>query len=391
MIQELKSRTMKNITGRIILGVIALIIIAAIFVPSIIKMITGPKDLQTVPLNSLEGVYVQGDVYAIYDNFYYYTEDSNGIQQIDINYYTIPIGDEEFCTIALKDDFYKAETLYNDTYDYFNGDIDEINSTFSVTGTFEKMSNDIYKTYIEVFTDNGYTQEEIDRLALPYILVVGQIGNFDSVAIYIAIAASALILLFILYNAGLAITSSNLSNIKKLVNEMGSANGEERLEADYQGGFAAEKDLRIGHLFTFFTLGTKAYALKNSDIVWAYLERVTHRVYGIKTAVNKSLIIYDINKKKYMIPMKKQENVLSALDYYSQTQSNIVLGFNDELKKCFKKDFDQFLTLAKSQYEERQNAENVNTDTYNTDTYNTEAQNAEVSNTENFPAKETNK
>lgn len=357
MIKDLKAKSMKNIVGRIIIGVIALVVIAGIFVPSIIKMFSVPNDLATVPLDKLEGAYVQSEITAIYDNFYYYTEESDGTEHIDINYYTIPIGTEEFCVIGLKDDFYSAETLYNESYAYMYDEIDEITSTFNVTGTFEKMDSEVYEMYIQIFSENGYTQEEINRLALPYVLIVNQIGDFDKSTLYFSMVGMVLLLLFILYHVIMAITGSNLSPIKKQITEMGSINGEEKMELDYTSAFAVEGNLFIGQIFSFFTSGTKVYALKNSDIVWAYLEQITRRVYGIKTSVNKSLIIYDKNKKKYTIAMKKEENVLAALNHYSNTHTNIVLGFNNQLKKLFKKDYDSFLTLAKSQSEVEQAAE----------------------------------
>lgn len=360
MIQELKSKAMKAIILRIMLSLAAIGIIALIFAPAILKMFMGAKDLNSIPLDSLENTYAQGDIYNNYGNFFYiYEVDNSGREKDTANYYIIPIGDEEYCAMVLENDFATAEQIYNETYDYIYGNIDVITTSLSVKGTFEKMDKDIYTAYIGFFKESGFTQEEMDRLALPYVLVVNKVDGFDTVTLYIALAVMAIALITIIINLVNGLTGRPLVNVKKVIEEEGSANGEEKLEKDYQNGFRV-KNLCIGQKYTFFTMGAKAYVLNNRDIVWAYLQNVTQRVYGIKTATHRSLIIYDILKKKYIIPIRKEKDILSALTYYSDTQRNIVIGYNEELKKIYKKNYDYFLTLAREQQANTENPSNYN-------------------------------
>lgn len=374
MLEELRKKIRKKILFRILFGVIAIVIIAAIFLPSTIKLIKGPEMLDDIPLDSLENKYVAGDIYAVYDSFYYYTESSSGKQDIDIVYYTIPIGETEFCTIAYDNYCTKADTLYEDTYAYFNQEIDEITSTFSVKGTFKKMDKETYDYYIKFFIDSGFSDEQIDSLALPYILKVDQIGSFDIAYIKLAYGGIAIALLFILINIILIITDRGLSQIKKTLASDMSANAEYKMERDYERALAIE-NLKVGELYTYFIQNGKAYAINNNDIVWCYLKKVTNYVNGIKTGVSKALMIYTNNKKNYCIGMSKEDNIILALDHYSQNHPNIVLGYTDKLKKMFKKDFDSFRLLAQHQIEEFNNNINANNDNSNTINDNTNTAN----------------
>ncbi|MDF2801252.1 MAG: hypothetical protein K0S61_1155 [Anaerocolumna sp.] len=357
MIQELRSKTMKTIIIRMVIGLFTIGICAIIFVPSIIKMFEA-KDINSIPLDSLENTYVKGDIYNNYGNFYYFYETNKRGQERDTaNYYIIPIGDEEYCAMVLENNFTTAEQIYNETYDYINGDIDTITTSLSVSGTFEKMDTAIYTAYKDFFVQSGFTQEEIDQLALPYVLVVNKVDEFNTTTLYIALGVMGLSLIFIIINLVNGLTGRTIINVRRKINEEGSANAEEKLETDYQNAFIV-KNLRIGQKYTFFAIGAKAYVLYNRDITWAYLQNVTQRVYGIKTATHRSIIIHDNLKKKYAIPIRKEQDILSALNYYSSNHQNIVIGYNDELKKIYKKDYDYFLTLAKEQYVNTENSSN---------------------------------
>lgn len=48
----------------------------------------------------------------------------------------------------------------------------------------------------------------------------------------------------------------------------------------------------------------------------------------------------------HKIPMKKVDHVNALMNQFSQQQPHIVIGFSEELKKCFKKDFNSFLNLS---------------------------------------------
>lgn len=349
MIHELKSKIMKTILVRIVIGLITIGIITVIFAPSIVKMLHGPKDMNSVPLNALENTYVKGEIINNYGNFYYFYEYENGRERITANYYIIPIGDEEYCAMVLTKDFSTAEQIYNETYDYLYGNIDKLTTSLAVKGTFEKMDETIQLTYLDFFKESGFTQEEIERIALPYVLVVDKIGAFNTVPTYIAMGVIGLLFIILIIDLIKGLSGRNLINVRKIIEEEGPLNGEEKLETDYLNAFQV-KNLRIGQKYTYFIIGAKAYVLKNRDIVWAYLQNVTHRVYGIKTATNRSIIIYDNKKRKYTISLRKEQDIISALNYYANNYQNIVIGYNEELKKIYNKDYDYFLTLAREQH-----------------------------------------
>lgn len=70
----------------------------------------------------------------------------------------------------------------------------------------------------------------------------------------------------------------------------------ERLESDYLSAMQIES-VRVGKTCFYYFKASKAKILSNQDIIWAYLENVTQRTYGIKTGDRKFILIYTKDKK----------------------------------------------------------------------------------------------
>jgi hypothetical protein len=228
------------------------------------------------------------------------------------------------------------------------GDRADLTTSMKVTGTINDMSDEIYDYYEDWFLTSGYieypTTEDLEQLALPYILQVDYIGAFDSFVLYAMLFGAGAVLLYAIIILIKGLSGLYLSPIKKYVKQNESSLSTERLEADYMDAIVIGS-VRIGKMWTFFFIGKKAHLLKNDELVWAYLEQVTHRVNGIKSGVTKSLVLYTKKKKKYALIMKNADVVNTALDALSQVQPNMVIGYSDELKKCFNKDFETFMKI----------------------------------------------
>lgn len=350
MFEQLKKQSMKSALLRILLCAVIIIIAIVVMKNSLLKMYEGPKDLESLSMEEVPNSYVNTDVYAILSNFaeYYQTSD-DGTETVTDQYYIIPVGEEEFIGLEIDaEDNTRAQQIYDETYEYLNGTRNELTTTLAVTGTINKMDDEIYDYYKEWFETSGYlenpTQEEIDNIALPYILQVDYIGGFEDYIVYVAIFIIAVCLLCIFIILIKSLSGAYLYDIKKFLRNNESNINQDRLEADFLSATQIES-IYMGKTCIYYYKGSHAKILANKDIIWAYLENITHRTYGIKTGVSKFLILYTNDKKMYKIPMKKVDNVNVVLNQFSQQQPHIVIGFSEELKKCFKKDFNAFKNL----------------------------------------------
>ncbi len=349
MLEQLKKQSRKSTRNRLIICLLITIISLLVVSGSLSKLISGPEKLDDLPLDRISAAYVNADINAILGNFAeYYEESDDGSKNVTDNYYVIPVGDEEFIGLQVsKEDFDSAELIFNQTMDYLIGNTDELTSIMNVTGSVNDMDSEVYDYYKEWFEEYGYTDEEIDNVALPYILQIGYIGAMDQVAVYglLALAAVGLLLTVIIIIQSL--TGSYLSRIKKYIRENESSASMERIESDFENA-AALGSVWVGKLFTYYFQGNKAWILKNSDIVWAYLLNVTHKTYGIKVGTTKTLLIYTRDKKKHSVQVKKSDDITAILQQLSETNPYVVTGYSDELMKLFKKDFDAFTNLRYS-------------------------------------------
>ena len=346
MFEQLKRKSATSALLR--MGVLVAITAAVLFVSkdSLLKMYEGPKNLESLGVNEISGAYVDTDVYAILGNFaQYYEEDKYGNKTVTDQYYIIPVGEEEYIALQIdSSDFSLADQIYNETYEVVNGTKSDFSTTMPVTGTINKMEDEVYDYYKEWFEDEGYTQEEIDSIVLPYTLQVDYVGGFEDYVLYGAIFVMGLFILWVVIIIIKLLFGLYLSDIKKFIRKNESYINEERLEVDYASS-AEISNVHVGKMCFYYFRGSQVKILANKEIVWAYLESVTHRTYGIKTNVSKFLIIYTKDKKMYKIPMKKVDYVNEILKQFSLNQPHIVIGYSEELKKCFKKDFNTFLNL----------------------------------------------
>ena len=366
MLEQLRKRNLKTTRIWLFALIASVIVILLITWNSLTKLIAGPQQLDSLAIEELSDSYVNGDITAIVGLYAeYYEEYDDGTETTTANYYVIPVGEYEFIGLHVsEEDFAKADQIYNETMDYLLGNTVDMYSSLNITGTINPMESELHDFYVEWFKSYGYTDEEINQVALPYVLQVGYIGQFDSFSTYGLLAVCAVALLLVIILILQMLSKSYLSRIKKFIKNSEDSASMERIEADYEGA-TPFGSITIGNLYTHYFQGNKAWILKNSDMIWAYMLNVTHRTYGIKVGVTKTLIVYTKNKKKYSINLKKSDDVTSILNKLSEINSTIVTGYSDELKKLFKKDFDSFVNLRYSQ----ESASTNDTTEYNDTTY----------------------
>ncbi len=341
MWRELKKQVLKKAVVKVSSFALIVIVLLVVFMPYLQQLVKGPEELNAVPVEALDGAYVTNEFTEIYDYFAeYYEVDKNKEENVTKRFYFIPYGDDKIIAMELGSN---KIALADQIMDEYYGDKDYTGASIKVKGTIVPMPYDISGHYKSYFTQAGYTEEEMEGYVYPYVLKPDYIGDFPLSGLYFVIGGIFLSILWIIVIVIKLMSGAYLTKIKKSINQ-NDAVMEEYLDADYSQATTIES-IKIGRLYTFFFKGVEPNILKNDQIVWAYLNEVTHRVNGIKTSVTKSLIMLTKDKKKHQVIFRKRESVYQVLDTLRMVNSKTVIGFSDELERCYKNDFERFLTL----------------------------------------------
>lgn len=354
MFIEMQKIIMKKVRKRVVICGAALIILLAVFGSSFLKLVQGPVDLYSLSIDELEGAYVEADVNAILDTFAEFTEtDKYDNETIIKEYYIIPVGEAEYFGMGVrKSDFDKAVQISDETLEYLMGERSELTSSMHVKGTIKKMDEELSGYFYEWFEESNFLEhsstEELERYALAYVMEPDEIGLFEESLVYMVLVVCVVLLIFMIVFIVQGASGSCLSRAKKFVKDNESTDSLEMIETDYQNAAAIEA-VRVGKFYTFFFKGINACIVRNNDVIWAYLKRITHRTNGIKTHVTKQLMLHTRNKVIHSIDMRSEEGIAAALKQYSMNNPQIILGFSDELEKCYRRDINAFIDLSSRQ------------------------------------------
>ena len=153
MLKDLQNKAVKRAKSGIIITIVALVIILVIGGNSFIKLIQGPADIYSLPVEDLKGSYVDAELYAIVDLFAEYTEKSkSGIETVTQQYFIIPVGESEYIGVMVPQrDLTMANRICDETFEYVMGDRAELTTTMPVRGTINKMKDEVEKYFYERF------------------------------------------------------------------------------------------------------------------------------------------------------------------------------------------------------------------------------------------------
>lgn len=330
------------------------------------KLITGPIPLESLSSEDFNKQYVETEMYASLGSCMelYSTNKKTKDETLTHIYYVVPVLENKFMAISIPaSDVELADQIVDDTYDWLMEDIDYLDKTMAIKGTVYKMSSEEQGFFEEFMQYTGYTPEEIEEYALPYILKQDHVGKFSADIITVSLIVSVLLLLYIIYSLIRAFTGSYQRNINKYLKENSSFHIE-HLDADFSQGISFGSSIIIGRQWTFYLDGAKSFVVENKEIAWAY-HRVNKR-YGKGYSVNHYIILHTINQKQISISIASENLAHQVLQYYGDKYPHIVTGYSDDLLKCFNKDIDSFLKLSQVTQENNiiDNSEHKETDSY---------------------------
>lgn len=357
MFEKLKKRNiMKSLLSVILLVGIGIALIAVEF-SNFKSLMNGHVKFESLaPEEINEDLIVDASITANFGAFIeeYEENTKTHVTRTTSLYYIIWTGDEDaedFRYMGIKvpvADESAMEAMAEASY------YGEYSDPIEYSGAINKMTDEEYGYFKDCFLESGFTEEEIEDYTLPYYIHVGALTGGAAVSVYVIFGIGVLLVLIGLIRLAMALSGSGLKTIKKELAAAGFAESDAEYEYESAKAFDKKGDIRIGRRITFFMIGSKPHAIANEKIVWAYQNTTTHRTNGIKTGTTYAVALNTYEKKTYQIAVDKESVAQEILQYMNETMPWAVVGYNDDIKKLYNKDYQGFLDLRYNQARQEQ-------------------------------------
>jgi hypothetical protein len=323
------------------------IIIGTLFITDMasIKMIIGPEkvDIDDIDLNEYDGKYIKTKITYVYDYFLEeetYTKYRNGSRssgRITARYYITDVNESQF--IALLADgntlMDKFDDLMKETETALDNGTVPVGATYK--GTFTKLTDEEYAEYKSFMDSVGLTEDDYSD----YIFKANYVGSCEESDALLSFVVIGAAILFALGSIIRGFSSRYTKDLKKFATNNGITFDQLTMELD---GALEVKGVWLTARYTAYLKGTKIRVIKNQDYIWAYYKETRTTRRGI-TNFTRQIALADRNKKFKLITIHSEEDARKILGIYAETQPQMVLGFNEDLQKLFKNNFQQFLLL----------------------------------------------
>ena len=349
MFDKLKKKSIKKSLFSVILLVAIGLVLIGVEFSNLKSLINGHVKFESLaPDEITEDLIVDASINVNFGCFaeYYEENTETHVTRTTDLYYVIWTGDEddeEFRYMGIKvpvSDESAMEAMAEATYYY------EETETIEYSGAINKMNDEEYQYFKEYFLDSGFTEDELDEWILPYYISVGALTGGAAVTVYVIFGIGALLVLLGILRLVLALNGGGLKTFKKELEAAGYS--ETDVEFDYEGAtvFDEKNGIRIGRKLTYFMIGSKPHAVPNDKLVWAFQRTITHRTNGIKTGTTYEVVLNNYDKKEYHVSVAKENISLEILQYIGQNMPWVVVGYNDDLNRLYRKEYQNFLELC---------------------------------------------
>lgn len=345
----LKKKSIKSVIPLFLLFLIIGGVMMAVSLPAMLTSFEEPMDWEDVDFEGdIDGLYISGTVYCVYDCYCEETENGNPVGRE----YIIDADDYYYMGMSVdKKDFDEAEALMEAYWDYVDGygDVDDVYAKqYEVTGTITKIPSDSLKFYREYIDWYNYTPEE-EAMFLPYYLEVGKVGGYTpGGAIALVVIGAIFILLAFLFLI-LASTGSYQKSVKKYIAASASPDmAAEKVERFLQNT-PETNNLRYNTEFICGQEGATTAFGETSKLVWVYLHTVTHKRYFITVSKTYTLMLGFKDGTRQSVTMKNEAAGKNHMLRLSEMFPHIITGYSAELERMFMKDMNSFLNLRYNQ------------------------------------------
>ena len=338
----LKKQSLKSVLVLVILLYVFCAILGAVMIPSLSNASKDPISLDEIDYSGdIDGLYVSGTIYGIYDWYCEETQDDKTIAKEYI------IDADDYYYIGLRaehSDMDAADALLDASTKYLDG-LDDgtllAESQYEVFGVIKAMPEDSLQFYYE-YADWC----EIDReIFLPYYIEIGTYGDYDGTdMILFGILIAFLFGLGTLFLVW-ALTGHYQKEVKKYIDNSGSP----ELAASKVDNFLRTTPLvngmRYNHEFICGNSGATTVFGETPKLAWAYKHVVNHKRYFITVSKSYSIVLGFTDGTRQMAGVKKEAMVDEHLQNLQALCPKAIFGYSAELDQMFRKNLPQFLSL----------------------------------------------
>lgn len=349
--KQLKKKSLKSILPLLILfwGIAAFGLYSGIS-GLITNYITEPTPMESVDFSGdIEGLYVSGPVYVIYD---WYCEEYEGSKTTAREY--IIDADEQYYICLLADnasEMADANKLMEATYAYYDGEDDGTliyESQYEIKGTIKKIPSESLD-YLHEFIGWNEMDSATRATFLPYYIDVNNLGSGEMDSVIAATVVGVLFLVIGLVFFIMWLKGSYQKSIKKYIESSASPDmAKERVEyflanTEEINGLRYNRDFICGN-----QNGTIAFG-EMSKLCWVYLHTTTHKRYFITVGKSYALMLGFTDGSIQAAGMKNEKIARDHMQQLSAICPQVVFGYSDDLEKMFRKDMSGFLNLRYNQ------------------------------------------
>lgn len=229
----------------------------------------------------------------------------------------------------------KLDDMIDETWEWLDYEIKEVSSTLHIDGTLRKMEGQELQYFEETIDELLY--EEAKEMVRYYTIDTTQINGLEKGWLAVISAVDMWALIYFIWSLISYLTQGYYRAIKKFLDANPSIQ-ESRMDADFASAVLFQKKIWVGKEWTVYIKGMKAYLMENRKQVWAYYYQRTGR-YSVS-----QIRFFDRDKKNRNIdiPHKMYEEMLKV---YQDRQPQMVLGYDKDWEKMYKKNFEEFLNL----------------------------------------------
>lgn len=343
--KTLKKKSFKSVLIIILALWGAAIFLACAFLPSLLTALKEPTPLESVDFNGdIDGLYVSGTLYGIYDWYLEEYEDNKIIAKqyiidADENYY--------ICLRASNKDMNPADQLVDAYYQYWAGEDDGTLLTqaqYGIQGVVKPIPTEdleILYEYLEWET----MDEAAQATFLPYYIDVNSYGRYNKENLVSLIVVSGICFLLGCLVILWILTGHYQKSVKKYIASSSSPDlAREQVDKFIQDtpeikGLRYNSNFVCGH-----HKGTTAFG-ETAKLAWVYLYTVTHRRNFITIGKSHLLMLCFTDGTKQAAEVKSEEIAKEHMENLAEICPQTIFGYSDELNKMFSKNLPGFLEL----------------------------------------------
>lgn len=344
MKETLRKHAAKSLSIRAVI-VVVIVIASLVFTKAgIFTLIFGGTPIDgAVDFDSMEGKQVSYDANYILSEYVRRTStntDTHKTTLTNVGYVVWDYENDAVFGIYLPSvNSSEMDDMMDETWQWMYYEIEEVSSAKHIDGTLRTMEDKELKYYQETIEE--LVEADAMDIVRYYTIDAGEVNGVDKSWLMVITTVDVVALIFLIWSIIKYVTAGYYKGIKKFLDANPSV-PESRVDADFASAVVFENDIWVGREWTIYMKGMNGYLMENRKQVWAYYFRRTGR-----NPVSQ-IRFFDCNKKNRNIDISNS-NYEAMLNAYAEKQPQMLLGYDKEWEKTYKKNFEDFLNLRYNQ------------------------------------------